>query len=185
MSKQTKQFQVMAGLLLVVSALWIFWTSDKYYTDSGEPLRLPKEGFFAPDFVLTDREGLEYQLEDFSGTTIVINFWASWCPPCKAEMPAMQEVYNHYSDGSVEFIAVNVTNQDKVDAAVQLADQVGITFPVLFDYEGSVASLYRVRGLPSTYFIDSKGKIRKIIIGGPMSEALIKSQLSEIMGGAE
>ncbi len=170
---------------MVVSALWIFWTSKNYYTDIAESSRLPKEGFLAPNFVLTDKEGLEYQLEDFSGTAIVINFWASWCPPCKAEMPALQKVYTDSSGESVEFLAVNVSSQDTLDAAVRLVDQMGITFPVLFDYDGSVASLYRVRGLPSTYFIDSTGKIQKIIIGGPMSDALISSHISNILEEAE
>jgi len=141
----------------------------------------PKEGFLAPEFVLVDKEGNQHSLADYYGKPVVINFWASWCPPCRAEMPALQEVYSEYHPLGVVFLAINASNQDSPDAAVRFAEEVGVTFPVLFDVSGDTSSAYNLRALPSTYFVDKNGIINKVVIGGPLSKALLKSHLAELL----
>ncbi len=111
-----------------------------------------------------------------------MNFWATWCPPCRAEMPAMQRVFRDYEDRGLIVLAVNSINQNSLNAVGEFIEQYGLTFPILLDDQGVVANEYQIRSLPTTFFIDSKGVIREIVIGGPMSEALLRSRIENMLG---
>ena len=112
----------------------------------------------APDFTVYDIDGNAVNLSDYFGKPIVVNFWASWCGPCKMEMPDFQEKYLELRD-EVTFLMVNMTDGDRetVEIAAAFIAEAGYTFPVLFDTAASAAMTYGVYSLPSTYFIDADG----------------------------
>ena len=123
----------------------------------------------APDFRLTDLDGKVVMLSDFRGKTVVLNFWASWCPPCREEMPEFQELWDERgSEGSDDLVvlAVNFLRDDTVGAATSFIEGNDFTFPVIFDTtRGDVATRYGVRGLPATFFIDRNGIVRTTALG--------------------
>ncbi|WP_397536662.1 peroxiredoxin family protein [Rummeliibacillus pycnus] len=135
--------------------------------------------YVAPDFELKTLEGETVRLSDYVGKKVIINFWATWCPPCNEEVPHMQKVYEEYKNQGVEILAVNVTNKDKgKEAVAQFVKKHGLTFEVLLDEEGLVGSTYQVLTLPTTYMIDTKGNMVDII-EGPMNEALMKTLINK------
>ena len=110
-----------------------------------------------PDVVVYDREGQEVRLSDFIGKPIVLNFWASWCPPCQMEMPDFQEKYREL-EGEVIFLMINMTTGgETVQSAWEFIREKGYTFPVFYDTKGSAANAYSVYSLPTTFFIDAQG----------------------------
>jgi thiol-disulfide isomerase/thioredoxin len=111
----------------------------------------------------------------------MINLWASWCPPCRAEMPAIEKVYQAYKDRGLVVLAVNTTFQDNEADAAAFVREFGLTFLIPLDRDGSVSKRYQLRGLPSTFFVDRNGIIRSVVIGGPMSEALIQSNVEGLL----
>ncbi len=116
----------------------------------------PKDS--APDFQVVDRNGTTYRLSDFRGKPVVLNFWASWCGPCKSEMPDFQETYEKYGD-SIHFLLINLTDgaPETVESASAFIDKAGYTFPVYYDTSISAAMAYGVSSIPVTYFIDEEG----------------------------
>ena len=112
----------------------------------------------APDFTVYDVDGNEVKLSDFFGKPIVVNFWASWCGPCKMEMPDFNEKYQEL-DGDVTFLMVNMTDgsRETVDIASAFIAEQGYTFPVYYDTASSAALTYSVYSLPTTFFIDAQG----------------------------
>jgi cytochrome c biogenesis protein CcmG/thiol:disulfide interchange protein DsbE len=173
------------ALTLAVLALGVAWTfasrAPVAATTGGTPPPSPREGFSAPDFTLDNLAGGQTTLSDLRGQIVLVNLWASWCLPCRAEMPAIERVYRSYKDLGLEVLAVNATNQDSVDAARAFVQERGLTFPVLLDQTGSVSAAYNLRGLPSSFFIDRQGVIRSVVIGGPMNEALIQSKVESLL----
>lgn len=123
----------------------------------------------APDFRLTDLDGNVVMLSDFRGKTVVLNFWATWCPPCREEMPEFQELWEHRgADGTDDLVvlAVNFLRDDTVGAATKFIEANEFTFVVVFDTtRGDVAARYGVRGLPATFFIDRNGIVRTTALG--------------------
>ena len=114
----------------------------------------------APDFTVYDLEGNAHKLSDFVGTPVVLNFWASWCGPCKMEMPDFEEKYQAYGD-RVQFLMVNLTDgsQETVDSASAFVQGQGYTFPVYFDTDLDAAYKYGINAVPVTYFIDREGNL--------------------------
>ena len=112
----------------------------------------------APDFTVYDADGNAYRLSDFRGTPVVLNFWASWCGPCKSEMPDFDEKAAQLA-GKVQFLMVNLTDgaQETVETASAFIEAQGYTFPVFYDTDQSAAYAYGVYSIPTTYFIDAGG----------------------------
>ena len=112
----------------------------------------------APDFEMVDRDGNRIKLSDMRGKPVVLNFWASWCGPCKSEMPDFEEAYKEYG-GDITFMKVNLTDgkNETVDTAQAFIDSQGYTFPVYFDTDSNGAAAYGVSSIPVTYFIDAQG----------------------------
>jgi len=147
--------------------------------DPGIPA--PRQGFFAPGFTLNTLDGKEVDLSNLKGKVVLINFWASWCSPCKAEMPAIQATYQVYRDQGLVVLGINVTDQGEANAARQFAQTEGLTFPLLADVRGDIFQLYQVQALPTSFFVDRQGKIATVVVGGPMAEALIRSRVEALL----
>jgi len=150
-------------------------------SSSGTP-RLPQQGFLAPEFTLTSLNGDIVSLESFRGRPVLINLWATWCPPCEAEMPALQEVYEAHKNEGFAILAVNATNQDDPQRVNDFVQEYGLTFPILLDTDGSVSQQYQLRALPTSFFIDENGMITEVVVGGPMAEALIEIRVQQLLG---
>jgi peroxiredoxin len=137
------------------------------------------KGDQAPDFELTTLAGEKVKLSDYKGQKVILNFWATWCPPCKAEMPHMQKYYEKNADKeNVEILAVNLTSMDEGRNAVQnFVDGYELTFPIPMDVDGDVGGEYRAFTIPTTYMIDTKGQIQHKIVG-PMNEDMMGEMVS-------
>jgi peroxiredoxin len=137
------------------------------------------KGDQAPDFELTTLAGEKVKLSDYRGQKVILNFWATWCPPCKAEMPHMQKYYEKNADKeNVEILAVNLTSMDEGRNAVQnFVDGYELTFPIPMDVDGDIGGEYRAFTIPTTYMIDTKGQIQHKIVG-PMNEEMMGEMVS-------
>lgn len=126
----------------------------------------------APDFTVLDTDGNQVKLSDFFGQPIVLNFWATWCPPCKAELPDFEKACAENDD--VVFLMVNLTDgsRDTVDVVNAFISQNGYTFPVYYDTSYSAANAYGVSSIPVTYFIDRSGNVAVSHLGMISSQAL-------------
>lgn len=146
-----------------------------------------KNGDTPPDFTLTSLDGKDVTLSELRGKKVVLNFWATWCPPCKAEMPHMQNYYEQYAKkDNVEIIAVNltkaerdVTDDAKVDSVMTFRDSYNLTFPILLDPKNSAGEDYQILTIPTTYFIDSNGYIQRAI-KGPMNVEMLKQYVEAL-----
>jgi thiol-disulfide isomerase/thioredoxin len=137
----------------------------------------PHKGEPAPDFALPSYDGPVVRLSDFRGRIVLVNFWATWCGPCRAEMPEIEAVYREHKDDLV-VLAVNVERFDAEETrrlVRDFRDELGLTFPILFDTpNGEVFKQYRLRGLPDTFFIDRDGIVREVSYGQMSREMLLK-----------
>ncbi len=167
-------------LILLAGTAWIWVSRIPSYSGSSQSISAPQEGFLAPDFNLTTLAGDNFTLSELRDSPVIINFWASWCPPCRAEMPALQQVFAEYEDLGLIIAAVNATNQDSITEAATFLSENKLTLPIPMDKTGSVSRSYNLHSLPTTIFIDSQGVIRKIIIGGPIPTALIRVQVDKL-----
>lgn len=141
------------------------------------PTRLPatppsawrpvKVGSTAPDFSLQDSEGNNLSLSELlEKGPVVINFWASWCPPCREEMPDLEWLSKNYADEGLSILGVNTTYVDVRDDALAFIDELGLTFPIVFDESGEVGEeLYSVISLPTSYWIDRNGIVQQVQVG--------------------
>ena len=136
----------------------------------------------APDFTVLDKDGNTVRLSEKFGKPIVINFWATWCPPCKQELPDFDKLCKEYGD-RVVFMMVNLTDgyRDTVDGTKRFVSGKGYTFPVYFDTKDNAASAYNVSSIPQTTFIDAKGNIYTPRIGA-MNEATLRIYLNALLG---
>lgn len=114
-------------------------------------------GQFAPDFAMQYADGTRSLLSDWQGQPVVLNFWATWCAPCREEMPEFVAVHDQYKDDGLVIVGVNA--QETASQAAQFMGEYGMAFPVVLDTRGDVQQLYNVRGLPTTVFIDRDGRI--------------------------
>jgi peroxiredoxin len=180
MKNQKKMTLLLTILSIIFSIFWMGYTFLENKDHSQNSFSAPHKGFLAPDFTLSTLEDETAQLSDLKGHIVIVNIWASWCKPCQYEMPAMQKIYDKYSQEGLILLAVNNTYQDNLSDVISFVDENNLTFPILLDTNGEVSNLYQVQALPSTFFINQDGIIEDIIIGGPMSEALIESKILEM-----
>jgi peroxiredoxin len=123
----------------------------------------PEEGREAPDFRLETLDGQTMSLKDLRGKGVMLNFWGSWCEPCRTEMPAMQQVYEKYKDQGFVIAAVNIAETDVTASA--FARQYGLTFPILMDRDRAVTKRYKIGPIPSSFFIGPDGVIKRTFRG--------------------
>ncbi len=124
----------------------------------------PQVGDVAPDFTLPTLEGNSVRLADYRGKVVFINFWATWCPPCRQEMPSMESLYRRLKGRAFEMLAVSIDREGE-DGLQPFVSQYGLTFPVLLDPHKEVYRLYGVTGVPETFIVDGHGVILLKLIG--------------------
>ncbi len=168
-------------LILAAGLVWIAASADRTGVSTGGRIPAPQKGFLAPDFRLADPKGKYYSLSALRGQAVLVNLWATWCPPCQAEMPAIEKYYEQYRGQGLVVLGVNATAQDYPLNIVPFTQEYGLSFPILLDESGEVARKYELRSLPSSYFINRDGSIAEVVIGGPMSGALIQTYIEEIL----
>ncbi|MCB1736264.1 MAG: TlpA family protein disulfide reductase [Gammaproteobacteria bacterium] len=146
-----------------------------------QPALTPVEGLpTASDFELRDLEGKTHRLSDYAGQVTIVNFWATWCPPCRREMPSMQRAWEELRDHGVIMLAIDVGEDE--ETVFQFTADYPVEFPLLFDLDSKVVQAYPVKGLPTTYIIDKQGRIAFQAIGGrdwddaPLLEQIIRLQ---------
>ena len=148
-------------------------------TGCSSPAPAPEIGKLAPDFELSNLDGQVVSLSDFRGKPVFLNFWATWCGPCRFEMPFIQKMYEGLSSEGLVVLAVNL--QENPATVKEFVQTFGFTFPVLLATSREVPLAYNIRGIPSTFFIDKNGIIQDIKIGAFASEVEIASRLNKIM----
>jgi len=130
------------------------------------------------DFVSNDFSGKPVHLSDYRGKVVLVNLWASWCPPCRAEMPDLIKYYNdHQADG---LVLLSVNSQDNASSAQQFIRETQMTFPVLFDPNGNVGQVFRTDGLPDTFLIDRAGNLR-FSWTGQISPAILDQRVTPLL----
>ncbi|MEE4302420.1 MAG: TlpA disulfide reductase family protein [Pseudomonadales bacterium] len=141
----------------------------------------PKVGAPAPNFTLPSQDGSPVSLADLRGEVVLLNFWATWCPPCRQEMPLLDQLHSRYSPLGFTLLGVNVEQESEL-AKQFLANEVPVSFPVLFDPEESVSELYGVPAMPTSVLIDRKGNVRYIHHGyRPGDEEAMQNAVRSIM----
>jgi peroxiredoxin len=188
----------LAILAAIVGGLW-YWDSRDGGGTGGEDGRfgvveLPEDknptgkkplaevGRAAPDFLLETPQGGTLRLSDLQGQPVVLNFWATWCPPCREEMPELVAAYERHREAGLVIVGVDLQEPDKT--VLDFADEFGIVFPLVIDRDGDVADAWRlggpIEGIPTSYFIDETGVVRDFFYG-PMTEDFLEERLAKIL----
>lgn len=118
------------------------------------------EGQPAPDFALKSSTGANMRLSEYRGDVVMINFWATWCGPCRQEMPLLDELFTRYQRVGFNLLGVNIDDDSR--RAMKMIDELGVSFPVLFDARKEVSKLYEVQAMPVTVLVDREGRVRHV-----------------------
>ena len=161
--------------------VWIWVSRVPTSSLPSDTIEAPKENFQAPTFTLNSIADASISLDELQGRPLILNFWASWCPPCRSEMPAFQQAWQEYHETDLAIVAINATNQDSLNDIINFIDEKDLEFPILLDIDGNVSSSYNIHSLPTTYMINREGVITKIIIGGPIPLSLLRVQADQLL----
>lgn len=174
---------VLAAIILVAT-IWIVTGGESQpETQAMAEMRRAAPGFDAPTL-----DGSTLNLEAYRGKVVLLNFWGTWCEPCKRELPALQSAHNDLSDQGFAVIGVNLTRDElsrgqDTDDVQAFLDQYGVTFPIVLDLEGDITNAYRVFPLPTSFFIDPEGQIRYVHISELKYNDIV-SRFTELKGEA-
>lgn len=150
---------------LAVGALTLWLVSAAHaQTPATQTLTPLAKPYAAPAFALRAEDGTTHRLADYRGKVVVVNFWATWCPPCRYEMPSMERAYQKIKRDDIVLLAINVGESE--DEIFEFTGRYPVTFPLLLDRDGAVISRYRVIGLPTTFVIDPRGRVTHRAVGG-------------------
>lgn len=149
---------LLAGVIILGAVFGIVWMQSAKY----EPLAVGKP---APDFALSDLTDKPYRLSDFRGKVVFLNFWATWCKPCREEMPSMEVLYKNFEKDGLVILAVSIDRVTTTKDIPPFVKGMNLTFPVLIDSWGQTDKPYKRMGVPETFIIDQQGVIQEIVIG--------------------
>lgn len=138
----------------------------------------PLANHLAPDFVLSDLAGQQIALSELRGKVVLVNIWATWCPPCRAELPMIEEAQRRYGERGFVVLAVNQAEERALVA--DFMREYGLSFPVLLDSDGAVSRLYATQALPSSFFIDRQGVIRTLY-RGPLTQSVMAGVIEQLV----
>jgi len=177
---QGRRLYNVVALAFLIGAAWT-WANRLPDAPTADAARIaaPQKNFATPPFTLTSTDGEGFDLTALKGKVVLVNFWATWCPPCRAEMPAIDAVYRAQKDAGLVVLAVNL--QEDAALVKAFGRQFSLSFPLLLDADGAVSVRYQIRALPTTFFVDRRGIIRDLTIGGPMSRELIEGKLAPLL----
>jgi len=167
--------RITAAVTLLLAALWFGFLLLRPSPRGADGAAV---GCVAPDFELNTVEGETYRLSDLRGRAVVLNFFATWCTYCRAEMPVLQAAYETHRDRGLLVLAVNLDESDL--AITRFREQLGLTFPILVDRGGNVSQLYQIVPLPTSFFLDREGVIRAKWTGA-LDEAQVDEALKLIL----
>jgi peroxiredoxin len=154
-----RRLVVIVGVLAIIAlAFGVVWLQSAKY----EPLTV---GMAAPDFTLPDMAGKNQQLSDYRGKVIFLNFWATWCKPCKEEMPSMQVLWDNLKKEDFVMLAISMDRVTTTKEISPFVENLKLTFPILTDSWGQTDKRYKLMGVPETYIIDQNGVLREKVIG--------------------
>jgi peroxiredoxin len=148
----------------------------------GQAVAPVKVGQMAPDFTLQTPDGETIKLSDLRGKPVMVNFWATWCGPCKIEMPLFIDAYNKNKD---KLVILGVDVQEQPAQVKAFAEQMGLNFPLVIDPTGEVSTIYQVRGLPTTIFVNAEGIVEAAHRGAILNRPQLEPYLAQILPGAE
>jgi peroxiredoxin len=167
-----KRFKRISGPIVIALALLM----TALAAEAGRGL----VGGDAPDFVLPSADGSNRRLSEYHGDVVMLNFWATWCGPCRQEMPQLEKIYERYEPAGFTLLGINVDADS--EKAARMAESVGVSFPVLFDEDKSVSKLYDIRAMPVTVMIDRDGRVREVHHGyRPGVEASYLDQVRDLL----
>ncbi len=149
---------ILGGLAILALAFGVVWLQSSKY----EPLVV---GMNAPDFSLPDLQGKSQRLSDYRGKVIFLNFWATWCKPCKEEMPSMQVLWENLKKEDFVMLAISMDRVTTTKEISPFVESLKLTFPILTDSWGQTDKRYKLMGVPETYIIDQSGVLREKVIG--------------------
>ena len=133
----------------------------------------------APDFNLKDQYGVTHSLENYKGKVIFLNFWATWCPPCKKEMPDVESIYKEYGENKKDVIILGVNSEKENEVKKFLKDK-GYTFPTVIDENSEVMRKYFIQAFPTSFVIDKEGNVYGYVMGG-LTKEQIKQVIEEVL----
>jgi cytochrome c biogenesis protein CcmG/thiol:disulfide interchange protein DsbE len=148
----------LGGLVILALAFGLVWMQSSKY----EPLVV---GMAAPDFSLPDLQGKTVRLSDYRGKVVFLNFWATWCKPCKEEMPSMELLWDNFKSEDFVMLAISMDRVTTKNDIHPFIESMNLTFPVLTDSWGQTDKRYKLMGVPETYIIDQNGVLREKVIG--------------------
>lgn len=178
-----KNKAVILAVLFLVALVVVVVSIKKEERRETPPVIGTTVGRASPELSLRDTAGKVYTLSELKGSVVFINFWASWCQPCKEEMPSLQALYNRFK-GDPKFRLVTILYRDDYEKARALMKEGGFEFPVYLDPEERSAAAYGVTGVPETYIVDKKGILREKVIGpadwnSPQAISVVATPLQE------
>ncbi len=169
------------GLLLLVACQWGAANPAAPAEDPLAPAGLTT-GIPAPDFELQHLYGGTARLRDLRGKVVLLNFWASWCIPCREEMPLLASIYRDYRAQGLEILGINLTSQDDLDEVRKFLEEFDLPFPILLDPDGRAERDYRILGVPTTVFITHEGIVHRVKVGVLEGREDVEQTLRPLLG---
>ena len=166
------------ALVIALGAAWT-WFNRLPEIAATPTLAQPHTGFAAPGFTLTSTQGESFTLAELKGKVVLVNFWATWCPPCRAEMPALDAAYRAHKDAG--FVVLAVDQMESAELVNAFGAKYNLSFPLLLDGDGAINRQYLVSALPTSFFVDRRGVIRDMMIGGSMSREFIEGKIKTLL----
>ncbi len=170
---------LMIGVGLIAIGVTLFMLLNHAAASPDDFSTVPVEVDFAsPDLTLTDLSGKTVSLDDYLGSVVLVNLWATWCPPCKDEMPALQTFYENYkADG---FVLIAINQEETLETVQPFVEEFGLTFPVWLDENYQAEREFNTMSLPSSFLIDRTGRVRLMWVGG-VSEKFLEKYVTQII----